>query len=117
MTLLTTTALSTADRKRRAALSGIPPIERSRSDGQLRITRGFRGLSMEQAIGYLEGLGGERVDDRTVEGPDWRATLSTLTVPVGAYRLTEVRITWTGDPDAVEAVVLRFRLKAFRAPG
>jgi hypothetical protein len=109
--------LNAADRKRRAALESIPPIERSCSEGRLRITRGFRGLSPTQAVGYLVALGGARVDDRTVEGPGWRATLSTQTMPVGAYRLTEVLITWVGDPEAVEAVVFRFRLKAFRAPG
>jgi len=110
--------LSPADRKRQSALSAIPPIERVETDGELRITHGFRGVNPEQAIRYLEALGGERVDDRTVAGPDWTATLSTSVVPVGpSYRLTEVRITWTGDPDAVESVVLRFRVKAFRAPG
>jgi hypothetical protein len=109
--------LTAADRRRRAGLAGIPPLEESRTDDRLRITRGFRGLTVSQAVGYLEALGGRRVDDRAVSGPGWRATLATETVPVGSYRLTEVRITWTGDPDALEAVVLRFRLKAFRAPG
>jgi hypothetical protein len=110
--------LSPADRKRQSALSAIPPLERSAVDGELRITHGFRGVNPEQAIRYLEALGGERIDDRTVEGAGWRAALSTTVVPVGpSYRLTEVRITWTGDPDTVESIVLRFRLKAFRAPG
>jgi hypothetical protein len=107
------TAESRDDRR----LSGIPPLERSLTDGELRITRGFRGLSVDRAVGYLEALGGERTGERTVEGPGWRASLATRTVPVGAYRLTEVGITWVGDPEAVEAVVRRFRLKAFRAPG
>jgi len=115
MALLT---LSPADQKRQSALSAIPPIERSETDDELRITHGFRGVTPEQAIRYLESVGGERVDDRTVEGADWEAHLSMRVVPVGpSYRLTEVRITWIGDPDVVESVVLRFRLKAFRAPG
>lgn len=115
---MTLQTLSPADRKRQSALSAIPPLERSEVDGELRITHGFRGVNPAQAIRYLEALGGRAVDDRTVEGPGWTATLSTTVVPVGpSYRLTEVRVTWTGAPDAVEAVVLRFRLKAFRAPG
>lgn len=115
---MTLQALSPADRKRQFALSAIPPIERTETDGELRVTHGFRGVTPTQAIRYLEALGGERVDDRTADGVGWEATLSTRVVPVGpSYRLTEVRITWTGDPDAVEPVVLRFRSRAFRAPG
>jgi|GEM_PF-913159 len=115
---MTLDSLSAADRKRRSALSAIPPIERTETDGELRLTHGFRGVTPEQAIRYLEALGGDRSDDRTVTGPGWRATLSTRVVPVGpSYRLTEVQVTWTGEPEAVEEVVLRFRLKAFRAPG
>ncbi|WP_338739705.1 hypothetical protein [Haloplanus salilacus] len=114
---MTGTTHATAHRKRRAALEAIPPIERSETDGRLRITHGFRGITPAQAIRYLESLGGDRIDDRTVDGTGWRATLSTRAVPVGpSYRLTEVRVTWTGDPDAVESVVPEFRLKAFRAP-
>ncbi|RMB25452.1 hypothetical protein [Haloplanus aerogenes] len=110
--------LSPADQKRQSALAAMPPIERTETDGELRVTHGFRGVNPEQAIRYLEALGGTKVDDRTVEGAGWDARLSTRVVPVGpSYRLTEVRITWTGDPAAVESVVLRFRLKAFRAPG
>jgi hypothetical protein len=46
------------------------------------------------------------------------AHLSTSVGPVGtSYRLTEVQVTWVGDPDAVESVVLRFRVAAFRALG
>lgn len=104
--------------KYRAALETIPPIERSVEDGQLREKRAFRGLTVEQAIRYLEHLGGERVDDRTVEAPDWRAELSTGTVPVGpSYRLTEVTVEWTGDAAVLDGVILRFRVKTFRAPG
>ncbi|MFB6172301.1 MAG: hypothetical protein ABEJ23_07185 [Haloarculaceae archaeon] len=103
--------------KRRAALDAIPPVERSLQDGTLRVTRRFRGLDREQALGYLEHLGGERRGD-AVEGEGWRATLSTRRVPVGpSYRLTEVTVTWTGEEATVDRVVTHFRLKAFRAPG
>lgn len=104
--------------RRRASLDAIPPIERVERDGVLEVTRGFRGLTLERALGYLEHLGGVRRSDRVVEGEGWRAELATQTVPVGpSYRLTEVRVTWTGRPAIVEDVVLQFRLKTFRAPG
>ncbi|MFB6160563.1 MAG: hypothetical protein ABEJ61_05230 [Haloferacaceae archaeon] len=102
----------------RAALDAIPPVERSLDEGVLRVTRRFRGLTPEQAVRYLEHLGGERRGADAVAGDGWRARLSTRRVPVGpSYRLTEVTVTWTGDPAAVDPVVLRFRRKAFRAPG
>lgn len=104
--------------RRRAALEAIPPVERSVDDGVLRVTRRFRGLTLEQARRYLEHLGGRRVDDQHIEGDGWQAELSARKAPVGpSYRLTEVTVTWTGDPSAVEPVIRQFRLKAFRAPG
>jgi len=102
----------------RSALAAIPPVEQYREGDTLHVTRAFRGLTRDQAIGYLESLGGTRVDGHTVEGDGWRATLSDRRVPVGpSYRLTQVTIEWVGDVDAVETVVLYFRVKAFRAPG
>lgn len=115
---MSTAELTPRQQKKRSALEGIPPVERSVEDDVLRVTRRFRGLSLEQAIGYLESIGGERVGNREIEGEGWRAELSAEKVPVGpSYRLTEVTITWTGEEAAVEPIVLRFRLKAFRAPG
>lgn len=104
--------------KRRQALGALPPVERRIEDGRLHETRRFRGLTRDQAITYLCKLGGTRRDAHTVTGDGWDAHLSTRTVPVGpSYRLTEVEITWTGQPDTLENVIFRFRLKAFRAPG
>lgn len=100
------------------ALSAIPPVERTETDSALEITREFRGLTLEQAVGYLESLGGDRRDEGTVRGTDWTATLTAERQPVGpSYRLTTVRITWSGDNAVVEDIVFRFRLRAFRAPG
>lgn len=108
---------SRLDRRRRA-LEAIPPVARNVTDGTLVEERRFRGLTLEQAIGYLEHLGGERIDERTVEGDGWTARLETRIAPVGpSYRLTEIVIEWRGDPDHLEAIITRFRLKAFRAPG
>ncbi|AUV83917.1 hypothetical protein C2R22_07280 [Salinigranum rubrum] len=104
--------------RRDAALDAIPPIERVVSDGRLRITRRFHGLTLEQAVRYLEHLGGERRDERTVEGAGWRARLTTSKAAVGpSYRLTEVTVTWTGEEAVVDPLVRRFQRKAFRAPG
>ncbi|WP_243645184.1 hypothetical protein [Natrarchaeobius chitinivorans] len=70
-------------------------------DGRLHLTRRFRGLTLEQATGYLEGLGGERTEDDPIEGDDWQAHLSTRIVPVGpSVRLTELTVTWTGSADS-----------------
>ena len=105
-------------RKQKAALDSIPPVDRSVENGVLQVTRRFRGLTLEQAMGYLENIGGERVDDTEIEGDGWRAQLSTKKVPVGpSYRLTEVTVKWTGKEEVLESVIFRFRLKAFRAPG
>ncbi|MDG5757896.1 hypothetical protein QA600_00880 [Natronococcus sp. A-GB1] len=115
---MTATTLTPRMRKQQAALEAIPPIERSIENGELRLVRQFRGLTLEQAAGYLEALGGERVGENEVEGDGWLVQLSAEKVPVGpSYRLTEVTVVWTGRPDAVEPIVLQFRRKAFRAPG
>lgn len=99
-------------------LAAIPPVERALEGDTLRETRAFRGLTHERALGYLENLGGTVRDPELVEGDGWNARLSSRRVPVGpTYRLTEVTITWEGDPGAVESVITRFRIKAFRAPG
>jgi len=104
--------------KRKAALEAIPPISRTTSGDRVTVVRAFRGLTLEQAIGYLENLGGERRGEHAVVGPGWRAELTAEKVPVGpSYRLTQVTIAWTGEEAALDPVVLGFRLKAFRAPG
>ncbi|WP_336034286.1 hypothetical protein [Halobacterium yunchengense] len=102
----------------RAGLDALPPVERTVGGGELRETRQFRGLTLDQAAGYLVSLGGERVRTDRVEGAGWTADLSARRVPVGpSYRLTEVTVTWAGDPEVLEPLIVRFRLKAFRAPG
>ncbi|MFB6124663.1 MAG: hypothetical protein ABEJ59_01725 [Halanaeroarchaeum sp.] len=102
----------------RDALASIPPVEEERSGDHLRVVRAFRGMYLDQAVQYLESLGGERVDEHTVEGDGWRATLSQSVAAVGrSYRLTQVTVEWEGEAAKLEPVVLRFRVKAFRAPG
>lgn len=101
-----------------AGLNALPAISRSEQDGWLKETRQFRGLTVDQAIRYLENLGGKQIDKSTIEGDSWQATLSTDIVPVGpSYRLTEITITWEGPVDDLKPVITAFRTKAFRAPG
>lgn len=104
--------------RHRRGLEALPPISRSIENGTLHETRAFRGLTRDRAIGYLETLGGDRIDENHVEGDGWRADLETSIEPVGpSYRLTQVSVTWVGDRDVLEDIIFRFRLKAFRAPG
>ncbi|MGM0605536.1 MAG: hypothetical protein ACQETB_07670, partial [Halobacteriota archaeon] len=86
---MTPTKLTPRLQKRKAALDSIPPFDRSIEAGTLQITRRFRGLTIDQAMRYLESLGGTRGDDAAIEGDGWRADLSARKVPVGpSYRLT-----------------------------
>ena len=81
-------------------------------------TRSYRGISVRMAIGYLENLGGEQVDDRTVEGDGWRAELSEEKVAVGpSLQLNEVTVTFEGGENRLESLVEQFTQKAIRAGG
>jgi hypothetical protein len=83
-----------------------------------RVERTFRGISERLAVHYLEGLGGERADEDRVAGEGWTASLSTAEVTVGpSLSLTEVRVVFEGDPDALEDLVPAFAQKAMRAGG
>jgi len=83
-----------------------------------RRTRTYRGISARAAIGYLEGLGGRRVDDGAVEGEDWRADLSADTVGIGpTLTLTEVTVEFEGDPETLDGLIDAFSQKAMRAGG
>ncbi len=82
------------------------------------IERSFRGISERLARRYLTNLGGERVDDETVTGEDWTATLSSETVGIGpSLTLTEVTVVFEGDPDVLEPLIEDFAQKAMRAGG
>ena len=83
-----------------------------------RVERSFRGISERLAVRYLTNLGGERVDEDTVEGEDWTATISSESVGVGpSLSLTEVTVVFEGDADALEPLVDDFAQKAMRAGG
>lgn len=83
--------------------------------------RSYRGISARAAVGYLENLGGEQVDDRVVAAEDgsWRASLSEERVDVGpSLKLTEVTVAFEGENEgALERLVEKFSQKAIRAGG
>ena len=83
-------------------------------------TREFRGISKRLAIKYLEGLGGERLDETSdlIEGDDWSAALSERKVnPMGSITLTEVEIHFEGEVETLDPLIERFAQKAMRAGG
>jgi len=83
--------------------------------------RSYRGISARAAVGYLENLGGEQVDDRVVAAEDgsWRASLSEERVDVGpSLKLTEVTVAFEGENgDELDRLVEKFSQKAIRAGG
>jgi len=81
--------------------------------------RSYRGISTRAAIGYLENVGGEQVDETTVAGDHWRASLSDETVSIGpSLQLTEVTVVFEGESEALlDPVIERFSQKAIRAGG
>ncbi|RQG92261.1 hypothetical protein [Natrarchaeobius chitinivorans] len=83
-----------------------------------RIERSFRGISERLAIRYLTNLEGERVDENTVAGDGWTATVSSEQVGVGpTLSLTEVTVVFDGDGERLESLVEEFAQKAMRAGG
>lgn len=82
-------------------------------------TRSYRGISVRAAIGYLENLGGEQVDENTVEGDGWKATLSAEKVEIGkTLKLTEVTVAFEGESkESLDELIESFRQKAMRAGG
>jgi molybdopterin synthase sulfur carrier subunit len=88
--------------------------------GTKRIERSWRGISERLALEYLEGLGGEHVDEHAVEADDWRARTSAEKVSIyegSTMSLTEVTVVFEGDPEALDDLVERFARKAMRAGG
>jgi len=80
--------------------------------------RSYRGISQRAAVGYLERLGGSPLDDATVEGDRWRASLTEETVSIGpTLTLTEVTVEFEGEGAALDSLIERFSQKAMRAGG
>lgn len=91
--------------------------------------RSYRGISTRAAIGYLENLGGERVEagehgsgdeeaGGIVEGEGWTADLSAEKVAVGpSLQLTEVTVRFEGEAEVLDPLIEKFSQKAIRAGG
>ena len=80
--------------------------------------RTFRGISARAALGYLEGLGGERTGENAIEGDGWYVSVSADTVSVGpSLQLTELTIQFEGDSEALDPLIEKFAQKAMRAGG
>lgn len=80
--------------------------------------KAFRGISQRLAIHYLENLGGEKVDDDTVTGDEWEASLSSEKVSIGpTVSLTEVTVVFEGEESVLDPLIEQFSQKAMRAGG
>lgn len=80
--------------------------------------RTYRGISARAALHYLTKVGGEQIDDHTVSGDGWSATVSADKVEIGpSLGLTEVKVRFEGEPDVLEPLIDAFSQKAIRAGG
>ncbi len=80
--------------------------------------RTYRGISTRAAIHYLTNVGGERVDEHTVRGDGWSATVTADRVQIGpSLGLTEVTVRFEGEEDVLEPLIQTFSQKAIRAGG
>lgn len=88
---------------------------------RVRVERSFRGISRRLAVRYLSNLGGDSADaddDARVTGDGWEATLTEDTANVGpSLTLTEVTVTFEGDPAVLDDLIPAFAQKAMRAGG
>jgi molybdopterin synthase sulfur carrier subunit len=98
------------------SLSVFPPVAGGSESVERR--KAFRGISERLARDYLVNLGGEKVGDHVVEGPDWRVETSAEKVQVaGSMQLTEVTVVFQGPAAVLEPLIEKFGRKAMRAGG
>jgi len=91
-------------------------------DGTETRVEAYRGISRRLAVRYLRHLGGEAdgpdEEVREVAGDGWRASVAAEKVAAaGAITLTEVTVTFDGDPAVLDDLIERFGRKAMRAGG
>lgn len=80
--------------------------------------RTYRGISARAARHYLTRVGGEEQPDGSVAGDGWTASVTADRVGIGpSLELTEVTVTFEGEPGTLDAVIEAFSRKAIRAGG
>ncbi|NOZ26819.1 MAG: DUF1952 domain-containing protein [Chloroflexi bacterium] len=78
----------------------------------------LRGIGPWLVAEYLKDLGGQEAEPGHIAGPDWEARITAGDpIHIGAIRLGVTEITFTGEPQAIEAVVSRLKKKVLRAGG
>jgi len=84
----------------------------------MRVERDYRSLPLWLAREYLVEIGGKAVSDVEVRGATWHARLSEgETIPIGALRIGQIRLTFEGDGAVLDQVIATFEKKALRAGG
>ncbi|UPW01216.1 hypothetical protein M0R88_03705 [Halorussus gelatinilyticus] len=88
-----------------------------------RVEKSFRGISERLARRYLSNLGGEieggdPEGDGDVIADEWRASVSSEKVQIGAsMTLTEVTVVFEGEEGVLDGLIEKFSQKAMRAGG
>ncbi len=107
-----------------ATADGAPTGEPPAKEGWVREERSYRGISRRLAAHYLQNLGGTLVDAdepakaTRVDGDGWRVSLRAERVNVaGSISLTEVTVSFAGEPAVIEELIPKFKRKAMRAGG
>lgn len=89
----------------------------------MRVEKSYRGISERLARRYLSNLGGDieggdPEGDGDVIADDWRASISSEKVQIGAsVTLTEVTVVFEGEENALDGLIEKFSQKAMRAGG
>ena len=82
------------------------------------IEREIRGVPLWQIREYLGALGGRSVDDATVEGDGWRASLEQIEdFQIGSLVVGQVRVELAGDDATLAALEPKLDDKLIRAGG
>jgi len=77
--------------------------------------RVFGGVPAWLLVEYLVELGGQKSDERSIEGPGWTATATAAPRPAGGMGIGRVTVTIEGRE--AERVMEELRRKALRGGG